>query len=120
MSGRIVMGLSSAGSNFQSIMAIEVLVDLVYIVCELYIIDVITWGDTEDELTDKLRQILIRLQKKRVLANPDKVVIGLERIEFVSRYIYHEGIHTTEEKLDSIRDFPLSLIKRDVKFFLPG
>jgi hypothetical protein len=115
---RIVMGLSSAGSNFQSKMAMEVLVGLVYIICELYIDDVITWGDTEEELIDNLRQILARLQKKRVLANPDKVVIGLQRIEFVGRYIDHEGVHMTEEKLDSIRDFPLPLMKRDLKSFI--
>jgi hypothetical protein len=115
---RMVMGLSGSGSNYQERMVNEVLVGLVYIICEVYIDDVLTWGDTYDELLDNLRQILLRLKLKRVLANPDKIEIGLTKIEFVGRYVDYEGIHMTDEKLDSIRQFPLPILKRELKSFL--
>jgi hypothetical protein len=50
---RVPMGLKGAGSHFQRQMATVVLVGLVSIVCELYLDDVLVYGETEVEFTKK-------------------------------------------------------------------
>ncbi len=38
---RVVMGLSGSGSNFQERMSMEVLVGLLYMICEVYLDDIL-------------------------------------------------------------------------------
>jgi hypothetical protein len=115
---RVVMGLSGAGSHFQQKMAIEVLNGLVNIICEVYLDDILTWGVTQEELLANIRTILIRLRAKGILVNPDKVEIGLEQLEYVGHLLDRDGLHMTEDKLNSIRNFPLPVLKRELKSFL--
>ena len=115
---RIVMGLSGSGSNFQERMAMEVLPSLLYVICEVYLDDILLYACTEDELLSNLRRTLDRFQRYHILLNPDKVEIGLSQLEFVGHLIDKEGIHMTPSKLDSIRNFPRPTYKRDMKAFL--
>ena len=46
---RVPMGLKGAPSYFQQVMATVVLAGLMYIICELYLDDIIVHGKTEDE-----------------------------------------------------------------------
>jgi len=115
---RIVMGLSGAGSNFQERMATEVLASLIYVTCEVYLDDILVYGTTEHELLTRVREILERFRAFHVFFNPKKVEIGLERLEFVGHLIDKYGIHMTDSKLDSIRNFPQPVLKRELKSFL--
>jgi hypothetical protein len=54
---RVPMGLKGAGSHFQRQMAMTVLVGLVSIACELYLDDVLVYGDSEPEFLKNLRQV---------------------------------------------------------------
>ena len=76
------------------------------------------YAASENELLENLRLVLSRFQERHVLLNPDKVEIGLDRLEFVGHLLDGQGIHMTESKLDSIRNFPQPLLKRDLKQFI--
>ena len=54
---RVPMGLKGSPSYFQSRMAFEVLADLLYRTCELYIDDVIVHGQNEDDFLKNLEQV---------------------------------------------------------------
>jgi len=115
---RVVMGLSGSGSNFQARMSTEVLTGLLYIICESYLDDILLFATSEHELLRNLRKILTSFRRFHILLNPDKVEIGLEQLEFVGHLIDATGVHMTQKKLDSIRDFPKPLLKGDMKKFL--
>jgi hypothetical protein len=57
---RVPMGLKGAGSFFQRQMAMTVLVGLVSIICELYLDDVLVYGETETEFIKNLRTVFVR------------------------------------------------------------
>ena len=115
---RVVMGLSGSGSNFQARMSTEVLTGLLYIICESYLDDILLYATNETKLLHNLREILTRFRRHHILLNPDKVEIGLEQLEFVGHLIDSTGVHMTQAKLDSIRDFPKPTLKGDMKKFL--
>ena len=115
---RVVMGLSGSGSNFQARMSTEVLTGLLYIICESYLDDILLFAKSETQLLLNLKQILARFRSHHILLNPDKVEIGLEQLEFVGHLIDSTGVHMTQTKLDSVRNFPKPILKGDMKKFL--
>ena len=76
--------------------------DDVYVICDAYIDDFITYGKTEDEFVDNLRQVLDRFRKFNLTANPDKFVIGKSSIEIVGHTIDENGLSFSREKLDEV------------------
>ena len=115
---RVVMGLSGSGSNFQERMSSEVLVGLLYLMLEVYLDDIPLYANNENELLKNLRATLARFRSHHILLNPDKVEIGMDKLEFVGHLLDSTGIHMTETKLDSIRNFPKPKLKRELKQFL--
>lgn len=66
------MGLKGSGPYFQRSMASVVLAGLVYIICEIYIDDVLIHGRTEEDFLVNLRKVLDRLRTFNGAANPKK------------------------------------------------
>jgi hypothetical protein len=67
---RVPMGLKGAPGYFQHAMATQVLQDQIYSICEVYMDDIITWGQTEEELLRNLEKILNRLREKKHYSQP--------------------------------------------------
>ena len=55
---RVAMGLKGSGPYFQRSMASVVLAGLVYIICEIYIDDVLIHGRSEEDFLVNLRKVL--------------------------------------------------------------
>ena len=115
---RVPMGITAAPSYFQRIISTEVLGGLCGIICEVYIDDIIVWGETEEEFRKNLEEVLSRFKKHGITVNPDKCKFGLEAIEYVGHVINKNGIHFTRDKLDSVTNFPLPKTKGDLKAFI--
>ena len=107
---RVHMGVTSAPSHFQRVMATEVLAGLIGIACMLYIDDIIVFGSTEEEFLKNLEKVLTRLKDFGITVNPDKCTFGLEEIEYVGHTISASGIHFSRSKLDSVNLSGLSII----------
>jgi len=83
---RVPFGLKGAPPYFQQCIARIVLKDLLYVICELYIDDIIVYGETEEEFLENLRKIFERFREYEVVVKPSKVKLGLTKIEYVGLY----------------------------------
>ena len=105
---RVPMGAKNAGPYFQRVMTTTVLVGLLYVICELYIDDCITYGDSDEEFIQNLKQVFARFRKYNITINPKKCKFGLDKIEFVGHVISADGrITFSDEKRKKVLDFPL-------------
>jgi transposase InsO family protein len=115
---RVPMGLKNAASYFQRVMATEVLVGLIHVICELYIDDIIVFGQDEEDYTSNLRSIFTRLREHNVTLNPKKCHFGLEKVQYVGHEIDRHGMSFTHEKRMKVLDFPLPDKKKGLQAFL--
>jgi len=99
-------------------MASVVLAGLVYIICEIYIVDVLIHGRSEEDFLRNLRQVLERLRKFNVAANPMKTKLGLTEVEYVGHVLAPEGTSFTVEKRMNVLDFPLPTTQRGLLMFI--
>jgi hypothetical protein len=83
----------------------EVLQGLLYDFCEVYIDDVLVYGNNEDEYIDNLHKVLQRFRERRVTANSDKCIFGADKVEFVGHLLDQEGINFSKTKFASVIDF---------------
>jgi hypothetical protein len=115
---RVPMGLKNAASYFQRVMATVVLAGILYIMCELYIDDVLVFGKDEESFVSNLRQVFTRLRKHRVTLNPKKCRLGMSQIEYVGHVISAEGVTFSKEKREKVLDFPLPKRMKELSGFL--
>ena len=115
---RVPMGLKNAASYFQRVMATVVLAGLIYLICELYIDDILVFGQNEDEFVSNLKQVFIRLRRHNVTLNPKKCRFGMNEVEYVGHVISFEGITFSEEKRSKVLQFPLPKTQKDLQAFL--
>ena len=102
---RLGMGLKGAGPYFQYHMANTIFPDLIYKILEVYLDDIITWGETQEELLQNLTQIFSKLRKFGIFINPDKIKIGLSEIEYVGHTIDRYGHRTRKRQILKVRVF---------------
>jgi len=112
------MGLKGAGPWFQNMLAMVVLLGIIYIICELYIDDLLIFGNTEDEFCKNLDQVFTRLVKYNITVNPDKCELGVEQLEFVGHVVNEQGLTHTRERLDKVLQIPPPEKGKDLKSFL--
>jgi hypothetical protein len=115
---RVPMGLKAAGSYFQRTMCHTVLAGLILSICECYLDDVITFGDSEESFLSNLEAVFTRLQAHHVTLNPAKCRFGMTEIEYVGHVINEKGLTFTRDKLDSVVNFPKPLYQKEMKSFL--
>ena len=115
---RISMGLKSAPSFFQKEMSSNVLAGLVHDICELYIDDIIIWGETEEKFLANLEAVLARLEERNITINPDKAKIGLEEVNAVGYVLDHYGISMSQERIAKVMQFPRPVTGKQLKSFL--
>jgi hypothetical protein len=115
---RVPMGPKGSPAYFQSVIATVVLAGLIYIICELYMDDVMVFADEEDEFIRRLRLIFERFRKHKLTANPKKCWFGLPECEFVGRELSATGISMSKMKKDSVINFPLPRVGSELKKFL--
>lgn len=115
---RVPMGLGGAPSYFQQVMATVVLVNLLNVICELYIDDIFIHAATEEEFITRVRQVFERFRKHKITVNPNKCILGKDEIEFVGHLINKDGITFTRERLDSVLQIPLPTHERGLKKFI--
>ena len=95
---RVPMGLKSSGSYFQEMMAAIVLIGLVYIICEVYMDDVLIHGKDPKDFMNNLRQVFERFRKHKITVNPRKCILGLTEVTFVGHRINKDGPHSLKNE----------------------
>ena len=67
---RLPMGLKKAPPHFQEQMASVVLIGLIYIICEVYLDDIIVHGATAEEFLARLRLVFERMDHYHIILKP--------------------------------------------------
>ena len=115
---RLPFGPKRAPSYFQEIMATVVLAGLMYMICEMYIDDCNVFADNNIEFVSRLRQILERFRKHNLYLKASKCFFGYSEIEFVGKVVSEEGLKVSQKKIQSVLDFPLPTVSKQLKSFL--
>ena len=102
---RVPMGLKGAPAYFQQVMATIVLAGLIYLICEIYIDDVIVYANDEETFLSNLEQVFARFRKHRLTFNPETVKLGLRKIEYVGHEIGANEMPFSREKVSQVNDF---------------
>ena len=99
-------------------MAMTVLAGLVYIICEVYVDDILVHAENEEQFMERLRLIFEGLRRYRVTINPDKTALGMNSIELAGHQIDATGMKFKEDKLDKVTGFPLPTTMKQLRSFL--
>jgi hypothetical protein len=109
---RIVMGLTNAGSEFQKRMTTEILDGVIYHGVEIYIDDLLVFANSDAEFLAILRKVFERFRAKGAKLHPEKSFLGMSETEFCGHTIDSTGIHFSQDKIDSILNFPRPELKK--------
>ena len=115
---RLPFGLKRAPSYFHEVMATFVLAGLIHITCEMYIDDCNVFGQNTEEFIARLKQIFERLRKYHIFLKASKCFFGYTEIDFVGKVISEEGLKMSRSKIQSVLEFPLPSISKQLKSFL--
>ena len=115
---RLPFGPKRAPSYFQEIMAAVVLVGLIYIICEIYIDDCSVFGDNNIEFVSRLRSVFERFRKHNLYLKANKCFFCLKELKFVGKVLSEEGLKISRTKIQSVLDFPLPTVGKQLKSFL--
>ena len=115
---RLPFGPKRAPSYFQEIMATVVLAGLICMICEMYIDDCTVFGDTNIEFVSRLQLIFDRFRKNNLYLKASKCFFGYSELEFVGKVVSEKGLQIFRTKIQSILDFPLPTVSKQLKSFL--
>ena len=99
-------------------MATVVLAGLIYSICEIYIDDCNVFAQTDEEFVDRLRQIFTRFRKHNMFLKAQKCFFGYSEIDFVGKVLSEEGLKMSQLKIQSVLDFPIPVVSKQLKSFL--
>jgi RNase H-like domain found in reverse transcriptase/Reverse transcriptase (RNA-dependent DNA polymerase) len=112
------MGPKRSPSYFQHQMAFTVLAGLMYVICELYIDDLLIPGRTESEFLTNVRTVFERLRKHKITVKPSKCLFGVSSLEYVGHVIDSEGMTFHENKIRKVLKFDQPKYGKQLKSFL--
>ena len=84
----------------------------------MYIDDCQVFGANNDEFVTRLRSILLRFRKHNLYLKASKCYFGYSELEFVGKVISDEGLKVSRKKIQSVLDFPLPTVGKQLKSFL--
>ena len=117
-STRLPFGPKRAPSYFQEIMATVVFTGLIYMICEMYIDDCTVFGDTNIEFVSRIKLISERFRKHNLYLEASKYFFGYSELKFVGRVVSEKGLQISRAKIQSVLDFPLPIVSKQLKSFL--
>ena len=85
---------------------------------EMYIDDCTVFGDTNIEFVSRLKLIFERFRKHNLYIEASKCFFGYSELEFVGKVVSGEVLQISRTKTQSILDFPLPTVSKQLKSFL--
>ncbi|XP_015271459.1 PREDICTED: uncharacterized protein K02A2.6-like, partial [Gekko japonicus] len=83
-----------------------------------YFDDVLIAGGSEQELLDRVKEVLRRFQNAGLRVKRSKCTLGVESVDFLGFRIDAEGVHPTDEKVSAIQNAPRPVSKKELQSFL--
>lgn len=76
-----------------------------------------SWGTFDEELVH-LHQVLLRLQKARLLMNPKKCYFFKRQVKYLGHNVIGQGAKTDLEKIRAIQDWSVPVNVSELRSFL--
>jgi hypothetical protein len=111
------MGPKGACSYFQQMMQI-VLAGLLYIICEVYLDDILVWGASEEEFFENLERVFKRFVEYNLTVSPEKCYLGLSKVEYVGLLLDDQGYTFTQDKRETVLNMALPQTQKQLKSFM--
>ncbi|KAL5500514.1 hypothetical protein EMCRGX_G012092, partial [Ephydatia muelleri] len=112
---RLPFGVASAPALFQKTMDI-ILQGMKHVMC--YIDDILVTGSTEKEHFTQLEEVLKRLQHHGLKVKKDKCAFFQDSVQYLGHKIDASGIHTTDSKVEAVKNAPAPKNVQELRLFL--
>jgi len=109
-------GLTNASSTFMRLVH-HVLRPFIGKFVVVYFDDILIYSLSLEDHKENVRQVLETLRKERLHANPTKCVFVIDHIEFVGFVVSSKWVHVDEEKVATIRHWPIPFNVSEVRSF---
>ena len=109
-------GLANAPSQFARIMEL-MMSGLTYIVCLVYLDDILIFSKTFDEHLDRLAIVFDRLDCYVLKLKPSKCSLFQHKVSFLGHVVSGQGIECNPDKVASIATWPTSSSIAEVRTF---
>lgn len=86
--------------------------------CLNYMDDIIIYGDTKEQLNERVTKVLRVLKEYNVMLNDDKCIFGVTELEFLGHKLSAAGITPTNSKIEAIKNFRTPSCMEEVRSFL--
>ncbi|KAK9874212.1 hypothetical protein WA026_002568 [Henosepilachna vigintioctopunctata] len=110
-------GLCNAPATFERLMEM-ILKGLTWKTCLVYLDDVMVMGSSFEDHLKNLKEIFCRFRNAHLKLNYKKCCLFQNEVKFLGHTISPAGIHTSEDKIKAVRDWPRPKDKHDVRSFL--
>jgi hypothetical protein len=113
------MGICNAPSVYQRIVH-ELLMEYTDVSCLCYIDDILIYTESPDPEAhaEHLRAVLQKLREGKMYLNPEKAMLFQKRTIFLGHEIAYEGITSSVEKVEAVKEFAIPESVKDVRQFL--
>ena len=110
-------GLTNAPVAFQRFIN-EVLGNLLEVCAIGYLDDILVYSDSLEEHRGHVREVLLRLRKVHLYANPKKCTFHTDTVEYLGFILSPEGLKMDPTKVAAITSWPEPRNVQDVQSFL--
>ena len=110
-------GLSNAGASFCCLMEM-CLGDQQCLMLLFYLDDICIFSSSIDEMLDRIKLVLKRLQDFNLKIKPKKTFFFQSQVLFLGHTLSKDGISPNPEKVQKVKDWPVPSNAKDVHSFL--
>ena len=110
-------GLTNAGATFQRVMDVA-MTGLNFVICLVYLDDIILFSATAEEHLERLRRLLVSLRVANLKLKPSKCCLMRGEVAFLGHIVSGKGIATDPDKIRAVTEWPVPETVTDVRAFL--
>ena len=110
-------GVCAGPGTFMQLME-NVLADMRYTSCLVFLDDVVTFGDTFSQTLENYRQFCERMRTAGLKLKPSKCSLFQKSVSFLGHVVSEEGIGTDPEKIAAVQSWPVPKKRKEVRSFL--
>jgi transposase InsO family protein len=114
---RVPFGCMNAPNGFQQKMR-EILQTLDGVCCEVYMDDILIYGDTPAEIFLHTKMVLSQLDAYNVLVKPSKCMFGLQELQFLGHVITSKCRKLSSDRVQKVLDMAVPKSVKQLRTFL--
>ncbi|KAF8831748.1 hypothetical protein HHX47_DHR1001045 [Lentinula edodes] len=110
-------GLTNAPAAFQRFVN-DIFSDMLDVCVIVYLDDILIYSDTPEEHREHVKEVLRRLRKHRLYANPEKCEFNMDTVEYLGYILSPDGLTMSKEKVQTVLEWPVPRKVKDIQSFL--